>query len=160
MNEKTLKRAPVQVFPFTDVACDGGVLIELLEGGPQSLLAQEILAGRVEPLTTILALTETQYILCRKIGPAKANQKMKDLIDSNYYEIWQLDSLRNDASLLKCQRSLSLPDCFTIALAMKNSIPAIFATREKELDRELHKQPFSISIYFLDEVDLNKVASS
>ncbi len=160
MNEKTLKRAPVQVFPFTEVACDGGVLIEILEGGPQSLLVQEILAGRVEPLATILALTEAQYILCRKIGPVKANRKLQDLVDSNYYEIWQLNSLRNDASVLKCQRALSLPDCFIIALAMKNSIPAIFATREKVLDRELHKQPFPISVYFLDEVDLNKATSS
>ncbi len=160
MSEKTHKKTPIQGLPFTAVACDGGVLIEILEGGSQSLLVHEILAGRVEPLATILALTEAQYILCRKIGPAKANQKVQDLIDSNFYEIWQLHSLREEASLLKCHRALWLPDCFTIALAMKNSIPAIFATREKELDRELHKQPFPISVYFLEEVDLNNPASS
>jgi hypothetical protein len=139
-------------YQFNEIACDAGVLIELVQEGMNLPLFQEINEGRVNPKVTILALTELQYILCRKIGTQKSEEKVSALIDSNYFEISFLNDLRSISSTLKCQRAISLPDCFTIALAITRSIPALFATREKELDREIKKKPFQVQILFLDEL--------
>jgi predicted nucleic acid-binding protein len=139
-------------YPFTRVACDAGVLIELLLTGEKTRLFTEIISGNVEPCTSELAITETQYIICRSFGVAVAEGKIKDLLASNVYDITCISLLRSPASKIKCQRSIALADCFTIALASSRGIPALFATRESELDRELKKSSFPAVIYFLDEV--------
>lgn len=139
-------------YSFKEIACDAGVLIELIQKGSKLPLFQQIVQDRVNPKITILALTELQYILCRKLGAQKSEEKVNALIDSNYFEISYLHELRPIASVLKCQRAISLPDCFTIALAINRSIPALFATREKELDKEIQKKPFQTRILFLDEL--------
>ncbi|MBA7511902.1 hypothetical protein ES705_03900 [subsurface metagenome] len=53
------------------------------------------------------------------------------LLSSNYFKVISLDSLLRDISVLKCFNPIVLPDCATIALAIKNNIPALFAKKRK-----------------------------
>ncbi|MHA1291264.1 MAG: PIN domain-containing protein [Promethearchaeota archaeon] len=140
------------IFPFREVVFDGGAVIELLLSGEESELFQSILNDAVVPMTTSLAIIETEYILCRKIGKDEAFNKVDNLIDSNYLTVHSIDDLIMDISLLKCNNPIALPDCATIALATKNKIPALFAKKEKELKKSIENQSFKIDIYFLEKL--------
>jgi hypothetical protein len=59
--------------------------------------------------------------------------------------------LINEAAKIKCQRAISLPDCFILALAHKIAGNALFARQEKELVDEIGKKPFAITLLFLEE---------
>ena len=53
--------------------------------------------------------------------------------------------------MLKCERALSLADCFCLALARKLECNAIFAKREAELVKETRKKPFDTEVLFLED---------
>ncbi len=142
-------------FPFKEVVCDASIIIELLLSDAKSSLFQSISKQEIIPFTTILAITETEYILCRKLGKEIAFDKVQNLIGSNYFEIVNLDELHEEASLLKCNRSISLPDCFIIALAKEKHAPAFFAFKEEELTTQIKIKPFDIQIFFLEDLNLS-----
>ena len=139
-------------FPFKKIVFDGGAITELLLWGDESDLYQNIVDEKIIPLTTSLAIIEAEYILCRKIGKDTAFEKVDNLLDSNYVDIVPLDNFLRDISTLKCLNPISLPDCATIALAVINEVPALFAKKESELVKQLDKQPFAITIYFLEDL--------
>ena len=139
-------------FPFKKVAFDGGAMIALLLSGDESDLFKNISDEKIIPSTTNLAIIETEYILCRKLGKEKAFEKTDNLLSSNYFKVFSLDSLLRDISVLKCFNPIALPDCATIALAIKNKIPALFAKKESELIAQLNKKKFEIEIYFLEDL--------
>jgi len=145
-------------FPFKKVVFDGGAMIELLLSGDESELFKNIANEKIIPSTTILAIIETGYILCRKLGKEKAFEKTDNLLSSNYFKVFSLESLSRDISILKCFNPIALPDCATIALAIKNNIPALFAKKESELIAQLNKKKFETEIYFLEDlIDYSKV---
>ena len=139
-------------FPFKKVAFDGGAMIALLLSGDESDLFKNISDEKIILSTTNLAIIETEYILCRKLGKEKAFEKTDNLLSSNYFKVFSLDSLLRDISVLKCFNPIALPDCATIALAIKNKIPALFAKKESELIAQLNKKKFEIEIYFLEDL--------
>ena len=141
----------ISKYPFKSVACDASVLIDLLLSGPTKPLFEEIIANNVKLCTTELAITEAQYIVCRAIGVNLAETKIDNLLSSNACDVICISSLRAMASKIKCSRAISIAECFIMALASARGIPALFATRETELDEELKKSPFLSVIYFLDE---------
>ena len=139
-------------FPFKKAVFDGGTIIELLLSGDESELYKKIVDEKLVPLTTTLAIIETEYILCRKIGKEKAFEKIDNLLHSNYLKVFSLDSFLRDISILKCFNPITLPDCATIALATKNSIPALFAKKEIEIVEQLDKKKFETDVYFLEDL--------
>ena len=59
---------------------------------------------------------------------------------------------------VKCFNPIALPDCATIALAIKNKIPALFAKKESELIAQLNKKKIETEIYFLEDlIDRSKI---
>ena len=104
-------------------------------------------------MTTSLAIIETEYILCRKIGRQQAFKKVDNLIESNFINIYSLENFLRDISILKCNNPISLPDCATIALATKNKIPALFAKKEGELKNLLITKAFEIDLFFLEDLN-------
>ena len=139
-------------FPFKEVVFDGGAVIELLLSGEESELFKSILHDDLVPMTTSLAIIETEYILCRKIGKEEAFKKVDNLIDSNFINIQSLENFIRDISILKCNNPIALPDCATIALATRNKIPALFAKKEEELKKPIQNKAFEIDLYFLEEL--------
>ena len=71
-------------YPFKEVVFDGGTIIELLLSGDESDLYKNIVNNDITPMATSLAIIETEYILCRKIGRQQAFDKVDNLIDSSF----------------------------------------------------------------------------
>jgi hypothetical protein len=63
-----------------------------------------------------------------------------------------ISPLIESASEYKCDRAISLPDCFSMSLAKRLSLPVLFAVREKELAKEIEKRPFDVEILFLEDL--------
>ena len=143
-------------YPFKEVVFDGGTIIELLLSGDESDLYKNIVNNDITPMTTSLAIIETEYILCRKIGRQQAFDKVDNLIDSSFISIYSLKKFLRDVSILKCNNPIALPDCATIALATKNKIPALFAKKEGELKNPLVIKAFEIDLFFLEDLINNK----
>src|SRR5919109_4928515 len=124
------------------ISLDASVLVELLTGTVASQpLRESIESDRTHPHTTFLALTEAEYILCRKIGGEKAREKVERLIHSRTVELVEDSTLQHDAAEIKCQRAIALGDCYTIALAEKLKGKALFAQKEDDLEREVQRKP-------------------
>ncbi|TFG26898.1 MAG: PIN domain-containing protein [Promethearchaeota archaeon] len=147
-----IQRGKEMKVPFKEVVLDGGAVIALLLSGEESELFKNILNENIVSMTTSLAIIETEYILCRKIGKEKAFEKVDNLIDSNYVNITPLEHFRRDISILKCNNTISVPDCATIALATINKIPALFAKKEEELKKPIENNAFKIKIFFLEDL--------
>ncbi len=129
---------------------DGGVLIALALGEEVARkLAEEITWGEVDAYTHELALTEMLYILCRKAGWATALEKKSQLAKSGLIHVIPTETLMEEAAKLKCERTLSLADCFTIALAKIFRCKALFVKPEKELEKEIKKKPLDVKVEYL-----------
>ncbi|MBO3753316.1 MAG: PIN domain-containing protein [Candidatus Brockarchaeota archaeon] len=96
-----------------------------------------------------LCVAEVGYVFCRKLGGREARVRIKNLLDSGYFFVHDDSELIEHAAEYKCKRSLSLADCFTLALAKKIDVPALFA--EAELIREISSEPFDVEILFLED---------
>jgi len=143
-------------YPFKEVVFDGGAVIDLILSGEDSNLFKNILNNDIAPMTTDLAIIETEYILCRKIGRQRAFEKVDNLLDSNFINVHSLENFLRDISILKCNNPIALPDCATIALAAKYKIPALFAKKEGELKNPLIIKAFEIDVFFLEDlIDLD-----
>ena len=134
------------------LAIDASALIELIfcEAMGQKL-KKALEDDLIEAWTTELALTELKYILCRKIGWEESNKRVNNLVASGYFKIEDTMKLMNETAKLKCCRSVSLPDCFTIALAEQISGSALFARKEQDLTIEMKRKPFDVDLFFLED---------
>ncbi len=130
------------------VVLDASCLIALQA---EEQLAEKLKKNIIEkwdPYCTELAILETYYILCRKLDWNTAKSKINALKDSNVIQIKPINIILEDAVLLKCQRSISIADCLTIALAKILQGQAIFYQKEKELDKAMENKPFDVKIIF------------
>ncbi len=131
-------------------ALDGGVLIALAIDDPAARRLKEgILGENVLAFCSEMALVEMEYVLCRKLGSKIAEEKRRYLLESNMINIIETSVLMNEAAKLKCERSLSLPDCFTLSLAKIFNCKALFVKMEKEIEEEVKRKSFNIEIEFL-----------
>jgi len=134
------------------LAVDTSALIELIYcDEPGQELKKALESDLVEAWTTELAVAELRYVLCRKLGRHQSNERVNKLLASGYIKVEDTLKLINQASKIKCRRAISLPDCFTLALAHQISGNALFARKEQDLTAEMHKEPFEVNILFLDE---------
>jgi predicted nucleic acid-binding protein len=136
------------------LAIDTSALIELIYcDSLGQKLKKALEANMVEAYTTELAITELRYVLCRKLGWQQSKERVNKLLTSGYFKVEDTSQLINEASKIKCQRALSLPDCFILALAHKIAGNALFARQEQELADEMVKKPFAITLLFLEELE-------
>ncbi len=131
-------------------AVDAGVLIDLVYDTDEGkTLREAVLDESVSLLTHEYAVLELRYIICRRLGRDEAWARVEKLLASGYIIVDEASNLMEDAAVLKCERHISLPDCFTLALARKYKAIALFASREAELVREMEINPFKARIQFL-----------
>lgn len=128
---------------------DTSVLIEIAYATKIGEKAVKLIEERLA-YTTELAITEMFYIICRKIGPDNAKEKIENLLNSGYLSILHVDPL--SPGRVKCRRAISLADSYIIALAEKIKGIALFARKEKELVNEIKKKKFDVEILFLEEI--------
>jgi len=132
------------------IALDGGVLVALAIGEELSgSIKEKIMREEVRAVSHELALTEMAYILCRTLGWKAAAAKLEYLLDSGLIAIDRTAELMKDAAMIKCERALALPDCFTLATAKRNQCKAVFVSMEDELKREISRKPIGVEVSFL-----------
>ena len=134
------------------LAVDASALIELVYCEALGQKLKHVLRNDLaEAWTTELALTELRYILCRKLGWSESSKRVNNLLASGYFNVEDTMKLMNEAAKLKCCRAISLPDCFTIALAQEINGKALFARKEQDLTAEMQRKPFDINMVFLED---------
>jgi len=136
------------------LAIDTSALIELIYCDNLGQKLKKALENdMVEAYTTELAITELRYVLCRKLGWQQSKERVNKLLASGYFTVGDTAQLINEAAKIKCQRTISLPDCFILALAHKIAGNALFARQEQELTDEMGKKSFSFTLLFLEELE-------
>ncbi|MCX6648947.1 MAG: PIN domain-containing protein [Candidatus Bathyarchaeota archaeon] len=131
-------------------AVDGGVLYEVATNSDIGDMFREAMkSGEVVAFTHELALTEVLYLLCRRIGFDKAKNHVDNLIFSGLMDLEPAAELMETAARMKCFRPIALADCYTLALAEKHHLVALFLDREAELVREMGRDPFDVELEFL-----------
>jgi len=136
------------------LAIDTSALIELIYCDKLGQKLKKALeTNMIEAYTTELAITELRYLLCRKLGWQQSKERVNKLLASGYFTIIDTSQLINETAKTKCQRAISLPDCFILALANKIDGNALFARQEQELGDEMEKKSFGIILLFLEETE-------
>jgi predicted nucleic acid-binding protein len=136
------------------LAIDTSALIELIYCDKLGQKLKKALeTNMVEAYTTELAITELRYVLYRKFGWQQSKERVNKLLASGYFTVRDTSQLINEAAKIKCQRAISLPDCFILALANKIAGDALFARQEQELADEMAKKSLNITLLFLEELE-------
>lgn len=131
-------------------AVDGGVLYEIATHSEIGDAFREAMkSGEVVASTHELALTEVFYLLCRRIGSDEAKRHVDSLIYSGLIDLVPTAELLETAAKTKCVRHIALADCYTLALAERHHLKALFLEREAELVREIDRVPFDVDLIFL-----------
>lgn len=131
---------------------DASVLIEALFLSPIGLrLVEAMEKDSVIAYTTESNVAELRYIACRRLGLIESKERVDRLLASGYIHVEDTSFLIEDAARLKCERAISLADCFCLALARRFAFKAFFARREDELVREMRKNPFDVEVLFLED---------
>ena len=134
---------------------DASVIIDLMLQSPngKKLLDWLIQNDDAVFFTTKYAWLEVTYILCRHLGWMESRNRMTKLKESQYVSLLEDDEdILSLTARYKCQRRLSIPDCFILAAATTMACPALFARKERELMDEMRKKPFDVTILFLDDI--------
>jgi predicted nucleic acid-binding protein len=119
---------------------------------PLGVLFKDFLkSGVVEAFVSEVAVAELRYVICRKHGWAVSSKRVDDLLKSGYFRVEASSFLIEDVARLKCERALSLADCFCLALARRFAFGALFARREDDLVKEMWKKPLDVEVLFLED---------
>ena len=136
--------------PEGSVALDSSVLIELIGGTEKGAAVLEALSSRRSTShVSWVNIMETEYIVCRKVGHDKARESVKALVESGFLMIDDNPLVHQTAANIKCQRSISVVDCYTFAVAEVTSSVPVFASEEAEIVREMKKKRFDTQPVFL-----------
>ncbi len=73
---------------------------------------------------------------------------MERLLNSRALKPYPATDLHEEAAICKCKYAISLPDCYTIALARRLNTRALFM-REKELEKVVKKGALADVVQFL-----------
>jgi predicted nucleic acid-binding protein len=135
------------------LSLDTSVIIELLPSSQLGRAVMEaLIADSVEAHTSEVNLAEAEYVLCRRLGHDTSKSKVNNLRNSGYAVAADTEQVSRIAAQIKCKRALSLADCYTLATAKATASKALFAFREKDLDREMKRHPYEVEVIFLEDL--------
>lgn len=131
---------------------DTSSLVELALGSRSGMaLSKKLGDSSINGHVTEIGICELSYVLCRREGFERSHKRVQDLLDSGYVQTASITDLIDLAAELKCERAISLADCFALALAKKLGLPLLFASRELEIEREMAKKKFDVELIFLED---------
>jgi len=131
------------------------VILAYLLGEPPigDMVRSEILRkGRGGVFLAGPAVAELFYILCRRKGREFAREAVEALLWSGYVRVGSSTELDVEAGRYKCERSVSLADCYVLAMAKLLGAAAVFARREHDLAREMSLRKFDVGVLFLEDI--------
>jgi hypothetical protein len=134
------------------IVIDTSSLIEILENTKMGKIFFEIIFEKShikKYLLSPLVETELKYVFCRKYDFNEANNKINEFLKN--FIIWKEELLRNEAAKLKCKYSISLANCYSIALAKMEDIP-VYIKKEKEIEKIIKKLSIEVKINYIDDL--------
>ncbi len=146
-----MKRKPQDIPARLSV--DSSVILVDLLGESQGALARTVLEDRLKKLYfPHTAIAEAYYILCRRRGHEYAEHAVFTFLEGMFTEVVSSEELDQAAGRYKCERSISLADCYVLAAAKLRNASALFAEPETDLAREIKSRNFDVDILFLTEL--------
>ncbi|MBI2648409.1 MAG: PIN domain-containing protein [Thaumarchaeota archaeon] len=132
---------------------DAGPVLDLVYLTGRGIVVKDALkTERLSATVSEVNLAEVLYVLCRRLGAEEARTRINALMESGYVSVYPTSRLVQTAAAYKCERRLSLPDCFAIALGKEVRAPILFSRKETELVKEMAKRPFDVEIAFLEDM--------
>ncbi len=146
-----MKRKPQDIPARLSV--DSSVILVDLLGESNGELAHTVLEDRLKKLYfPHTAIAEAYYILCRRSGHEYAEHAIFTFLEGMFAEVVSSEELDQAAGRYKCERSISLADCYVIAAAKIRNASALFAEPETDLVREIKLHDFDVDILFLSKL--------
>ncbi len=81
------------------------------------------------------------------MGELKAEVVINELLE--FCSVISTSELRLIAGRIKCERSISLSDCFTCSIGKKLGIPVLFK-KEREIEKEIKKKAFDFTLHLVE----------
>jgi predicted nucleic acid-binding protein len=136
------------------LSIDSGVILSYFLGEELGkLVKSNLLPPRGKTIyCNRLCVSELFYVLCRRRGEAFAHESVGAFLGTGYASMVSSDELDMEAGAHKCRRTLSLADCYVLALAKIRGGAALFARREEDVREEIRKRPFDIEVIFLEDL--------
>jgi hypothetical protein len=72
-------------------------------------------------------------------------------LKAQYASVTASDELDAAAGTYKCERAISLADCYVLGLAKLEQATALFARKERELEKEIKRKPLDVQVHFLED---------
>jgi len=139
-----------------NIALDSSGLIEYLMGTRTGEVLKryfETLRPEEKVSCSLITISEVFYVLCRLRGAKFAEEKINDILASHVLDVCDSAEIAVRTGKIKCVRNISLANCSCVAVAEMTKAKAVFAKREKELVKEMEKEPFSVEIIFLQDLE-------
>jgi len=135
---------------YPGVVVDTGVWIEYFsETKLGQKFKEKIVEDRISIYISETAVSEIFYVLCRQNGYQEAEKNINRVLDGA--EVIEGRGIQMFAGKYKCERAISLSDCFTIAVSKSMGFPALFK-EEEEISKEIKKKAFDVEIFFLEDI--------
>ena len=136
------------------LSIDSGVILAYYLGEDLGRMAQEYIfeAEGKNIFHSKLCIAELFYVICRRRGSKIANEYTRSYLNAEYSRLANSDAVDIAAGAYKCERTISLADCYVIATAKLQHATAVFARHENDLDEEIRRKPFDVSILFLEDL--------
>lgn len=134
-------------------AIDTGVWVEYInKGGKYHLQARAVIdrlqGSELQAVLPPTILTEVYYVSRRVyegvLGKAEAARRAQKFYDYIYYHprvvVHEIDyQIGLRAGEIKCEYGIAISDCFLIALAEEQGVPAVFRHKEEEFTHKLEE---------------------
>ena len=101
-------------------------------------------------VTNLVALSECYYIICRKEDNQTALKYINELMEE--VRIISTEQIVKIAGQFKCKFPIALADCWTLATAFALKTSAVFAFKERELERNFQEIVKEVNIQFFDDI--------
>jgi len=135
---------------YPGVVVDTGVWIEyFIETTLGQKFKEKIVEGRISIYISETAVSEIFYVLCRQKGFQEAKKKIDMVFDGA--EVIEGREIQMIAGKYKCERAISLSDCFTMAVSKSMGYPALFK-EEEEITKEIKRKAFDVDLFFLEDI--------
>jgi len=135
------------------ISIDSGVILAYFLGETLGeLVKSQILTAKDRRiLCNRLCLSELYYVLCRREGVEFARNATNTFLKGQFASVVASDELDLAAGRFKCERAISLADCYVLGLAKLENATALFGRKESELEKEMKKKAFEVPVHFLED---------